>query len=124
MAQSAKARRQELILAELRVSRTIRVADLAEKFGTSTETIRRDLEELKAAELINRTHGGATSLPMGGEPTLSEREHVFVPERRRIAERAVGFLRPNDVVMMDTGTTTLEVARAMSARLFLLTVIT
>ena len=120
----SKSRRQELILAELRVNRTIRVADLAEKYGTSTETIRRDLDELKAAELINRTHGGATSVPMGHEPSLSERENMFVAERRRIAERALAFLRPNDVVMMDTGSTTLEVARAMSARLFSLTVIT
>lgn len=124
MPRSGKSRRQELILAELRVSRTIRVADLAEKFGTSTETIRRDLEELKSAELINRTHGGATSVPMGHEPSLSEREQMFLAERRRIAERALAFLRPNDVVMIDSGTTTLEAARAMSARLFSLTVIT
>jgi DeoR/GlpR family transcriptional regulator of sugar metabolism len=121
---NGKAHRQELILAELRVSRTIRVADLAEKFGTSTETIRRDLDELKAADRLNRTQGGATALPMGGEPVLAEREHMYLTERRSIAERAVAFLRPNDVVMMDTGTTTLEVARAMSARLFSLTVIT
>jgi DeoR family glycerol-3-phosphate regulon repressor len=119
-----KAQRQELILAELRLNRTIRVADLAEKFGTSTETIRRDLDELKAAELLNRTHGGATVMPMGYEPSLSERDQLNVAERRRIAERAVGVLRPNDVVMMDSGTTTLELARAMSARLFALTVIT
>jgi DeoR/GlpR family transcriptional regulator of sugar metabolism len=124
MARTGKAQRQELILAELRVNRTIRVADLAEKFGTSTETIRRDLDELKAAELLNRTHGGATLLPLGFEPALSEREHINVAERRSIAERATALLRPNDVVMMDTGSTTLEVARAMSARLFSLTVIT
>ena len=124
MPRSGKARRQDLILAELRINRTIRVSDLAEKFGTSTETIRRDLEEMKEAELLSRTHGGATSLPMGHEPTLFEREHLLLAERRRIAERAVELLRPNDVVMIDTGTTTLEVARAMSARLFSNTVIT
>jgi DeoR/GlpR family transcriptional regulator of sugar metabolism len=124
MTRTAKARRQDLILAELRINRTIRVSELAEKFGTSTETIRRDLDEMKAAELLNRTHGGATSLPMGHEPSLLEREHILLGERRRIAEKAVATLRPNDVVMMDSGTTTLEVAKAMSARLFSNTVIT
>jgi DeoR/GlpR family transcriptional regulator of sugar metabolism len=124
MTKTAKARRQDLILAELRVNRTIRVSELAEKFGTSTETIRRDLDEMKAAELLNRTHGGATSLPMGHEPALFERERLLPAERKRIAEKAVATLRPNDVVMMDTGTTTIEVARAMSTRLFSNTVIT
>lgn len=124
MAQSAKSRRQGLILAELRVNRTIRVSDLAEKFGTSTETIRRDLDEMKAAELLSRTHGGARSLPMGHEPSLAEREQLFLAERRRIAGKAVALLRANDVIMMDTGTTTLEAARAISARPVPLTVIT
>jgi DeoR family transcriptional regulator, glycerol-3-phosphate regulon repressor len=124
MARTGKSRRQDLILAELRVSRTIRVADLAEKFGTSTETIRRDLDEMKAAELLNRTHGGATFLPLGHEPNVFEREQMFQAERRRIGAKVAALLSPNDVVMMDTGTTTLEVARALSIRPLPLTVIT
>ena len=124
MARTGKSQRQDLILAELRVSRLIRVSDLAERFGTSTETIRRDLDELKAAELLNRTHGGATSLPLGHEPSLFEREQMFLAERQRIGAKVVAALSPNDVVMMDTGSTTLEVARAMSARAVTLTVIT
>jgi DeoR family transcriptional regulator, glycerol-3-phosphate regulon repressor len=124
MARTGKSRRQDLILAELRVNRTIRVSDLAEKFGTSTETIRRDLDEMKAAELLNRTHGGATSLPMGHEPSLFEREQMFLAERKRIGARIVATLNPNDVVMLDNGTTTIEAAKAMSIRQAPLTVIT
>jgi DeoR family transcriptional regulator, glycerol-3-phosphate regulon repressor len=124
MARTGKSRRQDLILAELRINRTIRVSDLAEKFGTSTETIRRDLDEMKAAELLNRTHGGAKSLPMGYEPSLFERDQMFLAERKRIGATVVTALSPNDVVMMDTGTTTLEVARAMSIRPVPLTIIT
>ena len=123
MARTGKSKRKDLILAELRINRTIRVSDLAEKFGTSTETIRRDLDEMKAAELLNRTHGGATFLPMGYEPSLLEREQMFQAERRRIGAKAVAALSPNDVVMMDTGTTTLEVAKAISIRSDPLTVI-
>jgi DeoR/GlpR family transcriptional regulator of sugar metabolism len=124
MARIAKSKRQDLILAELRINRRIRVADLAEKFGTSTETIRRDLEEMKAADLLNRTHGGATSLPLGHEPSVFERDQMFREERKRIGEKVVAALNPHDVVMMDAGTTTLEVAKAMSIRPLPLTVIT
>ncbi len=76
---TGKARRQDLILAELRINRSIRVSELAEKFSTSTETIRRDLDEMKTAELLNRTHGGATPLLMGREASLFEREQMFAP---------------------------------------------
>lgn len=124
MAKTGKSRRQDLILAELRVSRTIRVSELAEKFGTSTETIRRDLDELKAADLLSRTHGGAKPLPLGFEPSLFERKQLFMAERKRIGAKVVSALSPNDVVMMDAGTTTLEVAAAMTARPIPLTVIT
>lgn len=123
MARTGKSRRQDLILAELRIGRTIRVSDLAEKFGTSTETIRRDLDEMKAADLLSRTHGGA-SLPLGFEPDLLERKQMFLAERKRIGEKVAAALSPNDVVMMDTGTTTLEVAGAMTIRPIPLTVIT
>jgi DeoR/GlpR family transcriptional regulator of sugar metabolism len=123
MARTGKSRRQDLILAELRIGRTIRVSELAQKFGTSTETIRRDLDEMKAADLLSRTHGGA-SLPMGFEPSLFERKQMFMAERKRIGEKVVSALSPNDVVMMDTGTTTLEVAGAMTIRPIPLTVIT
>jgi DeoR/GlpR family transcriptional regulator of sugar metabolism len=121
---TGKARRHDLILAELRINRSIRVAELAEKFSTSTETIRRDLDEMKSADLLNRTHGGATPLPLGHEASLFEREQVFRAERERIGAKVVTALGPNDVVMMDTGTTTFEVAKAMSVRSVPLTIIT
>ena len=124
MAKTGKSQRQDLILAELRINRSIRVSELAEKFGTSTETIRRDLDEMKAAELLNRTHGGATFLPMGHEPSVTERETMFLAERKAIAAKVATMLGRDDVVMMDTGTTTIEIARAISARPKRLTVIT
>ena len=77
MARTGKSKRKDLILAELRINRTIRVSDLAEKFGTSTETIRRDLDEMKAAELLNRTHGGATFLPWDMNPASSSASRCF-----------------------------------------------
>lgn len=124
MRKTGKAERQDLILAELRINRSIRVTELAEKFQTSAETIRRDLDELQATERLDRTHGGARFLPMGHEPSVFERGRLHLSERRQIGARMVQLLNANDVVMMDTGTTTLEVARAISTGSLPLTIIT
>ena len=59
----SKQKRQGAIIAELRASPAIRIVELAHEHDVSTETIRRDLDELSAAGLINRTYGGATGLP-------------------------------------------------------------
>ena len=59
----SKQKRQGAIIAELRASPAIRIVELALEHDVSTETIRRDLDELSAAGLINRTYGGATGAP-------------------------------------------------------------
>ncbi len=69
----SKKDRQDRILAELRISTTIRISDLASELGVSYETIRRDLEEMGTNGLINRTYGGAVARPFGFEPAWNER---------------------------------------------------
>ena len=69
----SKKDRQDRILAELRVSTTIRISDLAQELGVSYETIRRDLEEMGQSGLINRTYGGAVARPFGLEPAWNDR---------------------------------------------------
>ncbi|WP_191058807.1 DeoR family transcriptional regulator, partial [Geminicoccus harenae] len=58
-AANAKSRRQQAIVAALRAAPALRIAELAAEFRVSTETIRRDLDELDQAGLIARTYGGA-----------------------------------------------------------------
>lgn len=119
-----KAKRQEAILRELRMNVAVRVSDLASRYGTSTETIRRDLDELTERGLINRTYGGAASTPVGTEPKFRDRHQSFTLERHRIARVAAALVEPQDVVMIDAGSTTLHFANALVERGIELTVIT
>ena len=63
-----KSERQARILGELRASPAIRISALAGEFGVSTETIRRDLDELSQQGMLSRTYGGAAARPFGAEP--------------------------------------------------------
>jgi DeoR family transcriptional regulator, glycerol-3-phosphate regulon repressor len=120
----SKRDRQQRILAELRVSATLRISELASELGVSYETIRRDLEEMGESGLINRTYGGAVARPFGFEPAWSERAHAMTAEREQIAALAIRFVQPGEVLMIDAGATTLHFARRLAAELKDLTVIT
>lgn len=106
--------RQEEILAEMRVNAAVRIADLAARFGASTETIRRDLDLLSRKGLINRTYGGGTP-PLSLEPGMRDRHRLLVEERRRMARAAAGAVETGDVVMIDAGSSTLHLATALAS---------
>lgn len=120
----SKRDRQQRILAELRVSATLRISELANELGVSYETIRRDLEEMGESGLINRTYGGAVARPFGFEPAWNERANAMTAEREHIASLAIRFVQPGEVLMIDAGSTTLHFARRLAAELKDLTVIT
>lgn len=121
---SKKEARQRAIIAELSANAAIRTFILARMFGVSSETIRRDIEELTEQRLINRTYGGATGRHVGLQPVFDERAAVAVEERRRIAARAAALVRDNDVLMIDSGSTTTLFAQALAHSGKSLTVIT
>ncbi|MBL8671329.1 MAG: DeoR/GlpR transcriptional regulator, partial [Alphaproteobacteria bacterium] len=85
-------------------------------FAVSTETIRRDLDELEASGRVSRAHGIAAAQPFTSEPTLAERYRLHVAERQRIAIEAARTVQPGDVVMIDAGATTYHVARRLAAQ--------
>ena len=74
---SKKTNRQNRILNQLEVNPRIRVNEMAEDLGVSTETVRRDLAELDDAGRIQRTYGGAVSIKTF-EPALAERSTLHV----------------------------------------------
>ncbi len=76
---------------------------MAGEFGVSTETIRRDLDELNQQGMLSRTYGGAAPRPFGAEPTLSERYMEFVEERERVGVLAARVIKPGQVLMIDSG---------------------
>ena len=110
----SKKERHELILSEVRKSASIRISRLAKRIGVAGETIRRDLIELGDAGLIKRTYGGATISLLTSEPVISERSLIMVEERARIGRAAAGLVEKGQVVMIDGGSTTYEVARSLA----------
>ena len=119
-----KKERHALILSEVRRSASIRISKLARRIGVAGETIRRDLIELGDAGLINRTYGGATISLVTSEPVISERGLTLVEERARIGRGAAGLVEKGQIVMIDGGSTTYEVARNLSQLKRDLTIIT
>lgn len=88
------------------------VRDLAERFDVTASTIRRDLERLEAMDLVKRTHGGAIPVKQ------SETPHHFKEELHRTEKAAIGRAMAERVlegqtILLDGGTTTLEVARQL-----------
>ncbi|WP_435347003.1 HTH-type transcriptional regulator GlpR [Haloarchaeobius sp. HRN-SO-5] len=88
------------------------VEELADTFGFSKATLRRDLSELEAEGMIERSHGGAVPVTtVGREQTYDQREVQNLDAKTAIAERAVEEIREGQVVFFDSGTSTMEVAK-------------
>lgn len=107
--------RRRAIHAILEREGRVLVADLARKFETSQVTIRKDLEILHAHGLVHRTHGGALPAREGAleDPTLREKEKLHRKEKLRIAAAAANLVKEGQVIILDSGTTTTAIARAL-----------
>jgi DeoR family fructose operon transcriptional repressor len=91
----------------------VTVAQLAERFDVSIDTVRRDLDQLDAEGQLIRTHGGAVSASSmaPNDSGLDVRLRMQVEEKEAIARRAVEIVSNGSVVMLNGGTTNLAVAR-------------
>lgn len=92
----------------------VTVAALSEHFGVSIDTVRRDLDQLDREGVLVRTHGGAVSVD--GPRTdrgLDVRLRMQIVEKEAIAKLAAGLVADGTVIMLNAGTTTLAVARAL-----------
>lgn len=98
--------RQEAIYMLALRQGSVDVADLAERYGVTTETIRRDLSDMQSRQLLRRVHGGAVPLErMNHEPLLEARDMVNAEEKLRIATMAVEEVPERGSVIIDSGTT-------------------
>ncbi len=120
-----KHQRQEAILGILRDSEFASVRELAENFAVSPMTIRRDLSVLERAELVRAVHGGAVlnKVQEDGLPP-TDLEYSFSVQRRErqrekslIGARAAQLISEGDVIIVDSGTTTEALVRAIPAEL-------
>lgn len=99
-------RRQEILRLVDENSR-VAVDDLAGRFGVSTSSIRRDLNELDRLGLVQRTYGGAIGLTTrSSETPFSERAISHHEEKERIGRVAASLIDPGDTLFIDGGTTT------------------
>lgn len=109
--------RQRRILERMRQGEAVKVADLSAEFGVSESTIRRDLRALEQSGLLERTHGGALPAERTlDEPTFAEKTTRSTGEKLAIARAAAAMVQEGESIILDTGTTTLEIARLLRQR--------
>jgi DeoR family transcriptional regulator of aga operon len=102
--------RRRRICELLREEGRVTVEALASRFGTSQVTIRADLSTLESAGALTRTHGGALSVPDADQP-LDVKQLQHRAEKLRIAAAAASLIREGETIVLDSGTTTAEIAR-------------
>lgn len=110
--------RRRAILDLLNRHGRVLVADLAAQFNTSQVTIRKDLEILHAQGHVHRTHGGALPSREGmlEDPALRDKEKLHRREKLQIATAAAAMVSEGQVIILDSGTTTTAIARALRDR--------
>ncbi len=108
------ATRQARILDSLRTDGEVTVEHLADQFGVSLSTIRRDLNALSAEGLLRRVRGGGNIEP--DKVPFADVELQQRPEKARIAARAAELVNDGDIILVDIGTTTALLARELRGR--------
>ncbi|MHB9130721.1 MAG: DeoR/GlpR family DNA-binding transcription regulator [Armatimonadota bacterium] len=121
---SFKEERWRDILTILAERGRIRVGHLAERLNVSEATVRRDLEAMQAQGMLQRTHGGAMlPKPTAFEVSFDESQSRALAEKRAIGLRAAALVQEGESLIIESGSTTLEMARYL-AEMHKLTVLT
>ena len=108
--------RRRQIRALVDVAGRVSSDELAQRFNTSAVTIRSDLRALAASGALLRTHGGAVSHREGDEVPLAIRAGHHHGQKVRIAQAAVGMIRDGDTILLDSGSTTHELAKLLALK--------
>jgi DeoR/GlpR family transcriptional regulator of sugar metabolism len=108
--------RRQVILKRLARDGKVVAVELSASLGVSADTVRRDLQELAETGLLRRVHGGGLPPAVGARPYAVRREQAPAA-KAAIARAACRLLHSGQVILLDAGTTTLEVARNLPADL-------
>jgi DeoR/GlpR family transcriptional regulator of sugar metabolism len=109
--------RRTYILQLVRTAGRVKVKELAKQFNTSAVTIRNDLNELHQHGLVMRSHGGAVLTDtILRESPVHERLKTHSDEKRRIGAMAATLINDGETIILDSGTTTLEIARQIKKK--------
>lgn len=109
--------RQSMIIDLIRSNGSVSLGELIASFGVSEATVRRDLSELEKRGLLKRTHGGA----MSSSDSVFERDYreeavVNTEEKKSIARVVASLVNDGDSVLLDSGTTTEQIATLLAGR--------
>jgi len=109
--------RKEEIVRLLGERSKLLLPELCQHFDVSPATIRNDLRDLDRAGRLKRTHGGAIPVSKAVfEPTSRDKEAARIEEKRRIAAYAESLIEDGDTILLDTGTTTMELAKRLTTK--------
>lgn len=114
---SAAERRSQIAQIVLENGRAL-VADMVIQFDVTETSIRRDLTLLEQGGRLKRVHGGAIPIPGSSRTdSFAEKKELHIKAKERIGKIAAELIRPNDVILLDSGTTTLQVVRHVPSAL-------
>jgi DeoR/GlpR family transcriptional regulator of sugar metabolism len=109
--------RLEQILHIVQEQQHVRVTELSERLGVSEPTIRRDLKKLESMGRVRREHGGVSVVKVAlAEPPVVQRGIENREEKQRIGRVAASLINDGETIFLGSGTTTLEVARALEGK--------
>lgn len=104
--------RRDALLERLARDRQLMVSPLAQEFGVSEDTLRRDLRDLAAEGRLVRVHGGAVAASPTHQP-IAARQDMHAQEKVRLARAAARLIRDDGIVIIDGGTSHREIASAL-----------
>jgi len=110
-----RALRQAAILEALEAGEPLRIEELRNRFGVSLVTLRADLADLQAQGQLIRTHGGAVRVPRAEVP-YAQRAAAHASQKAAIGATAARLVRDGEVILLDCGSTTLQVALHLALR--------
>lgn len=109
--------RRKFILEQLSMNEKMDIEQLVDHLNVSAMTIRRDLNYLEAQEKLIRTHGGAVlNKPLVIETSFQVKEGKYSYQKRQIAQKAMNFIQSHSTILLDSGTTTLEIAKLLKEK--------
>ncbi len=104
--------RREEILKILKCDGKVTALSLSETLAVSEDTVRRDLKELEINNQLKRVHGGALPCSPIVAP-FSERRDINIKSKKKIANITAQYIKNNQVVFVDSGTTALETVKSL-----------
>lgn len=117
--------RQNMIVQIVNETGSASVKELSIRFAITEDSIRKDLTALQKRGLIKKTYGGALKLDEDSqERYVSQRKGKYLPDKQKIAKKALQLMKDGDLIFLDISTTSIEIAKLLKTSGLSLTVVT